>query len=465
MRVDFSGPIGYKGGMNIVILGAGQTGSYVATVLSEEGHNVLLIDRDAKTLERVSREIDLAVLQAEAPNWKLFEEVLDTKPDLFFAATGHDETNLVCCSIAKNLGCPKTICRVHTLDALHTSQLDLERLFFVDHFISPEILTAQDLLKVLVYSTDVAVEHFAHGTIQMRTVVVPDLWDKGGTAIRDLFLPEDLIIGLIRRKMDEGEQILIPHGKDHILPGDEITVIGESKAIQRLSELFHLQEKKVQSVVLVGGSTVAAHLAQFLSQQKVSVRIIESDADRCEALADLLPHATIIHRDGSDPKLLRSEQIQYADALISCTHYDGTNLLIAALAKEIGCPKAIGLIREARYAHLLEKLHVIPALSAQINVANRILSILHEETILSVSSLVHDLVKIVELKVGPTAKIVGVPLSDLSHLLPMGILIAVIVSQGKVMIGRGNRVFCPNDTVIALCHPEHIPHLQQLFHR
>ena len=105
---------------------------------------------------------------------------------------------------------------------------------------------------------------------------------------------------------------------------------------------------------------------------------------------------------------------------------------------------------------------VLPALSPRVNVANRILSILDEETTLSVASLSCDAAKIIEMRVAPNSKVVGIPISELD--LPKGMLIAVIERQGRVMIGRGNRVLCPEDIVIAICHPIQIPKLQQLFH-
>ncbi|HSX11045.1 MAG TPA: Trk system potassium transporter TrkA [Chlamydiales bacterium] len=448
--------------MNIVILGAGKTGSHVASILSEEEHNVILIDKDAAALERVGRESDVATIHAEAPSWKLFEDLIENKPDLFFAATGNDETNLVCCSIAKNIGFPKTIARIHTRDYLNHSRLDFGRLFFVDYFIGPEILAAQDLFKILMHTGDLAVEHFAHGAIQMRTIQIPDHWHKGDTPISKLMMPRELIAGLIRRKLAHGETILIPHGGDYILPGDQVTLVGEAKVMHRLHEIFASAEEKIASIIIVGGSSVTVHLAHFLCQQKIDVRIIEKEGARCEELAELLPNATIIHRDGRDPQLLRSERVQDADALVACTHHDETNLLIASLAKQIGCPRAIAQITDGRITPILEKVGVTPALSGRVNVANRILSILDEGTTLSVASLSCDAAKIVELKVSPSSKVVGIPLSDLD--LPKGLLIAVIESQGHVMIGRGSRILCPDDIVIAICHPIQIPQLQQLFH-
>jgi trk system potassium uptake protein TrkA len=450
--------------MNIVILGAGKTGAYVAKVLSEESHDVVLVDKDAKILEQTSRESDVATLHASAPCWKIFEDLTEKRPHLFFAATGDDETNLVSCAIAKNLGFPKTIARVKERDYLNHSRLDFGRLFFVDHFIGAEVLAAQDLFNVIVHAGDIAVEHFAHGAIQMRTMQIPNRWDGAGKPIRDLSLPDDLIVGLIRRKMDEGEKVIFPHGDDHILPGDEMTVVGESKVMHRLHEIFDCPEHKVRSVILVGGTPVATHLAHFLIQQRIAVRIIEIDEARCEHLAEVLPSATIINRDGRDPQLLRSERVQDADALVSCTHHDGANLLIASLAKQFGCPKPIALIGDPAYSQVLERAGVLPALSARVNVANRILSILHEETILSIASLSCDAAKIVELKVPPSSPLVGIPLSDLSGHLPKDLLIAVIESRGQVMIGKGNRILSPDDTMILICHSHQIPQIPHLFH-
>ncbi len=448
--------------MSVVILGAGKIGSHVAKTLSEGGRDVILIDREEKSLARAKRESDIGAIQADHLSWKLLEELSENKCHLFFAATGNDETNLVASSIAKNLGFEKTIVRVQSREYLNHSKLDFGRLFFADYFICPETLAAQDLCKLLIHSGDIAVEHFAHGAIQMRTIQIPDFWDKGGLPISDLTLPNDLIAGLIRRKAESGEIILIPHGEDHILPGDQLTVVGETRVMHHLHEIFHSPQSYIRSVVLVGGSALAIHLAYFLSQQKIHVRLIEKNPTHANELARLLPNVTIINRDGRDFQLLRSEQVELADAFVSCTHYDETNLLIASMAKELGCAKSIAQVTNTQIVPILEKIGVIAALSPRVAVANRILSILDEETTLSIKSLGCDTAKIVEFKILASSKVVGIPLSDLN--LPKGILIAVIESQGRVAIGKGNQVLCPDDIVIAICNPLQIPKLQGLFH-
>ncbi|MDE3045461.1 MAG: Trk system potassium transporter TrkA [Verrucomicrobiota bacterium] len=448
--------------MKIVILGAGETGSYVASYLQEE-HDVTLIDRDAKALEQVSREVDAATVLGSGTSWNFLDSLLDSKPDLFFAATGDDETNLIACSIAKNLGFPKTTARIKSREYLNCPRLDIPRLFYADHLIGAEMLSAQDLFKILIHSGDIAFEHFAHGSILMRTLQISEKWKRATIPLKDLSLPEGLIAGLIRRKTPDGDRILFPHGEDYILPGDELTVVGDTKIMLNLHELFHVPERRVKSVVLVGGSSIALHLAHFLLQQRVSVRIIEKNPIRCLALADQLPQATILNRDGKDPSLLSEEHIETADALVCCTGDDGVNFLICSLAKHLGCPKVVALTGDPAYVPLLEKAGVTPALSARLNIANRLLAILHENTILSVASLSNDAAKIVEIKVAGASKLLGIPLSKLSSQFPRDLLIAVIENHGRVLVGRGNSILCPDDTVIALCSPHRLEHLQHLF--
>lgn len=447
--------------MNIVILGAGKTGMFVASILSQAEHNVILIDQEGACLEKAEREMDLATVHSKAPHWKLFSDLMEQKPDLFFAATGSDETNLVSCAIAKKVGFPKTIARVKSVDYLHDTHMDFGKLFSVDHFIGAELLAAQDLFKVLVHSADIAVEHFAHGAVHMKTVCIPQGWSQKEIPIQDLKLPEHLIVALIHRKENEELQDIIPHGSDQIFPGDEVTFIGEAKVMNGLHEFFEMEEKKVRSVILVGGSSIAKHLAFFLLRQKTQIRIIENNPTRCNELADLLPQATIINRDGRDSSLLVAERIKDADALVACLEEEETNFLIASLSQKLGCKKSIALISDPLLVPLLEKLDVTAALSARANLTNKILSIVHEETILSITSLTHSENKIVEIKVAKDAKAAGIPLAKLH--LPKNLLIAVIERQGHVTIGKGSSLLAADDIVIVICRPEHIHQLQQLF--
>lgn len=454
--------------MNIIILGAGRLGAYVASILSKEEHNVTLIDQNQKVLDRIAGEIDVATIAGDASNWKLFEQLFENRPDFFIALTGSDEANLTACAMAKNLGYPKTICRIKELSYLDRSAIDFGRLFYVDHFISAEVLAANEILKTLLNPGDLFTENFAHGAIQMRTINITEKWDKSHIPLSKLDFPEELIICLIIRKGAEDipfaeDQVIFPHGSDTIMPGDQVTVVGSAAVMHNLHEVFPLPQKKLSSLTIAGGTQTAEHLIHLLSKIGVHVKIIEKDENRCEKLAGLFPSAIVINHDSTDLSFLMSEKVQDAEAFIACLHHDDENLLISSLAKEIGCEKVIALISDMDLSSILGKLDIAFAVSEKVNITNRLISIIHAQNIVSITSIANDHAKVVEIKVSPDSQLIGIPLADLSSYLPKDLLIAVIENKGRVMVGKGNRILSPNDTIILITSPKRIHELQQLF--
>ncbi len=445
--------------MNIVLIGAGSLGTTIASVLSQQEHNVVLVDKDLYQLNLVGRDLDVATIHGFASNWKLLDNLLENKPQLFLAMTGDDETNLTACAIAKNLGYPKTICRIKDLGYLTRSRIDFNRLFFVDHFIAPEILAAQDILKILISSSEEGVENFAHGAIQMKTIKIPENCDKTNTYIKDLSLPKELIIGAILRE----EKVLFPHGEDKLFPKDEVTFFGELASMAELCHFFKISKTKIKNVAIVGGSSIALHLCKILENQQTQVKIFEKNPLRCKFLADHLKTSVILHHDAKDFSFLLSEKIKDCDAVIICTRNDEMNIFLSMLAKKAEAKKVITLISDSNIHSSLREIGITPSVSEKVNITNRVLSIVHEDNILSIASLFDNRAKVIELTVSSHSKLVGIPLCDLKALIPKDLLIAVIENKGKVMIGKGGRILSPHDTVILISPPHHIQELQELF--
>lgn len=449
--------------MNIVILGAGTKGSYLAKILAKEQHDIFLIDKDSNQLKKIGEEADIATIPGHAANWKLLDKLLENQPSLFIALTGDDEANLVACTIAKNLGYPQTIARIKDLGFLSSSRLDFGRLFFVDHFLGVESITAHDLLKNIMNPEDLAIENFAHGSIQMRTIIIPSLWGKFDIPLSKLNLPDELVISLIRRKTDDGEEIIFPTGYDYIKPLDEITVVGETKIMYDLHSIFMSPEKEITSVVIAGGSAVALSLAKILARIKIKTKIIEKNFTRCKELAEALPKTMIINKDATDIIFLEGAEIKNADIFIACTSDDRINVLISLIAKQLGCKKILSLISDISLSPILRELEIHYTMSEKVNIANKVLSIIHAKKVISMSSLCENQATILEIKVSPDSTFVGIPLSDLKGRLPPKVIIAAIENKGSVMIGKGDRIVSPNDTLIIICSPEHVNELQELF--
>lgn len=457
--------------MNIVVIGAGEVGRYLASMLSKEEHNIILIDRDQSKLEAASQRTDIATRHGSGTDWQLLDDLFELSPDLLVAVTDNDETNLVACSIAKNLGYPKTIARVRDNRYLNRTRLDFGRMFDVDFFICPELLVAHDILKYMMSPGSLIVENFAHGAVQLRTLEVPEKWRKQHRTLSELEIPSGVIIGLVERETNQKEkglplgqkQVIFPHGKDHLLPGDEVTFIGEADAIANIHHFFGISSKAVRSVAIIGGSTAAFNLAKLLEERDVTTLIIEKKYQRCCELADQLPNTTIVHHDGTDADFLRAERIEKCDVFVACTNNDEVNLMAAMLAKEIGCEKTVVMLANASYGPLATQQGINFTVSPRISAANHILSQVLSGTVRSLVSLYDNQAEIMEVNVSVDSSIVGIPLAELGPLLPSDFLIAMIQNRGRIMIANGNRIVSSGDTVIVITAPKHVPELETIF--
>lgn len=449
--------------MNIVILGAGSIGSYLATTLSQENHNVILIDHDPKAIERLDPSADIATRVGSGTDWKLLEEIKEFSPDFFIAMSSDDETNLVACAIAKSLGYPNTAARIRQNLFLDGGRVDFGRLFSVDHIVGTEVILAKDIFKCIINPGNLAVENFAQGGVQMRTLVIPEEFGEKGKPLAQIQLRDNFLVGLIKRKLSgDNPSIIFPKGQDLLLAGDEVTFIGETKEMQQLSQIFGLPKKNIESVVLVGGSGVAIHLAQLLEQHKIKVKFIEQDEQKCYSLARLFPSATILNHDATDLNFLLEEKIFKADAFVACTQSHETNILVSLLGKQVGCQEVIALVSDESAVPLLRSFQISYALSEKTSIARRIQVILHKDTFISLASLYNSQANIMEVKIPQGSKLAGEAIADLKNSLPENLLIAMIENENGITIPKGSTVLHPGDKAIVICGPESVHLMEKL---
>jgi trk system potassium uptake protein len=457
--------------MNIVILGAGRIGQFVARSLSQDGHNVTLVDTSRERLDEASQKMDVATRRGEATDYALLKELIRECPDLLLALTDNDEVNLVASTLARSLNTMQTgasrhlriIARLHNTHYLNYESFDIASLFHIDHIVIPDLLVASQILTVAL-NYGLYSESFFHGGALLRTVTLPQNWKYAGKTLAELRTIDNRLIAIIIRRKEQGHDTLIfPHGHDTLLAGDEVTFVGDSHLVVELKELLGQDAELPESCLIFGGDLTGVHLAEEIAKKGLRVRIADPEKSRCLEIARALSSVRVLHATGSDWDFFKSEKITQADVFIACTSSEERNLQLSLFAKELGCKKVISTFSEEETSHLAEKLGIYHIVSPRIVTCDRILTLARQEKLTSVLSLYDERAEILAVKVSERSPLIGIPLASLGPRLPSEILIAVIYSRGKLNIASGSDILSAKDEAIVVCHPKHRKYLEEIF--
>ncbi len=136
--------------MNIIIVGAGEVGTHLATMLAKEYHDVTVIDPDPEMLSHVTAVSDVITLEGSAASISILKEANVKKADLFIAVAHSEETNIVSATLAKRLGAKKVIARIDRYEYLQPNNKEIFLNMGIDSLIYPERLAAREVITLLV---------------------------------------------------------------------------------------------------------------------------------------------------------------------------------------------------------------------------------------------------------------------------------------------------------------------------
>ncbi len=444
--------------MNVFIMGAGQVGAHLARVMAEEGHGVTLIESDPRRVEDVDFHLDVRVVAGSGTSSTLLKELEIANADLFVATSGHDEANLVAASLAKKLGAKKTVARVGQY-AYFQEALELAASFHVDRILSPQELTARQAITYLEHPGMVMLDNFAGGLIQAFSFHLDEASHLRGP-IAGLKLPEHTLVGLVRR----GAETIIPRGDDSLEPGDQVTFIGKAHKGQVFEELVNKKLDRLHTVTIAGASSVGLFIAQKLGKYRFTVKLVERDRERCEEAARLLERAEVIHSDVTSIDAMKEERLDASSVFISATDKDDRNILSALLAKELGVPHCLAVVRQPDFSVLISRLGVNHALIPRVIFAAHLLEMTRElGNAESRTALEEEQAEILEFIAREGHPATERPLASAGF--PRGSLVAAIARKGKVFIAGGADRIEPKDRVIVIAKRSVAADVHRMFAR
>lgn len=383
--------------MKVMIVGAGKLGYKLAESMVLEDIDVTVIDYNPKVIDFVNEHLDVLTVLGNGIDINILRELNINQYNLLVASTDSDETNTLICSLAKKLGCERTIARIRNPE--YMEQLDFIKVELgIDHIVNPDLATAQAIEKYLLKNYSFYSGEFASGKVQMIDFNIEHMEEFVGKKLMELEDFDRLLITAISRDGD----IIIPDGSTELLANDIIHVIGKSEDISNLNNRFtqDITRKGIERVMILGGSNIGFYLAEKLSRANISVTLIEKDKERCQELSEILNNALIIHGDGTDIHLLEEERLNSMDAFVGVTGYDEENLLMALMAKQSGVPKTISKLSRQNYTKIIDRLGIDAALNPIVITASNILKFIRGGKIVSVSLLIGGDGEVTEIIVG-----------------------------------------------------------------
>jgi trk system potassium uptake protein TrkA len=432
--------------MSIIIIGAGEVGYNVARRLSREREDIVVIDKDEEKITRVSETLDVNAIQGSGSSMTVLRKAGIEKAEIVVAATDSDEVNMVSCLVAGVQAIvPIKIARIRDSEYASNIRILGEDRLDIDLVINTDQEMVSSIMRVLETPGALDVVDFANERIRMASVLIKEGNNTIGKKMMDLkTLYPDLrvIIAAIYRE----NKLNVPSGKDKIMEGDLLFIIGEPSTISAiLAPLNCYHNSVLKRVMIFGGDKVGLTLAKTLEKKGVHTKIIEPDEERCEFLAAELDKTMVLKGDFTSHELLEEENIREMDAFVAVTPDEEKNILIALLAKRMGARRVVVSINRSAYLPLVYHIGVDVAISSSLIAVDKILQHIRRGKIANVASLLEDQAEVIEIEALETSDLVNKPLKDLR--MPKGVLVGAIFRGEEVLIPNGETVVHPGDKV------------------
>lgn len=444
--------------MRVVVIGAGKLGFSVAELLSKEDFEVILIDREESRLEAARNTLDVLTVAANGASPITMDDPDIHAADILIAVTASDEVNMVACILAKKHGVTHTVARIRDMQFISEAREYLKKNFDIDLMLNPELITANEIRRILMTPAALDVEDFASGKVRLFETKVALHSPLANVPLKDLEMPKGILAGMISRD----HRMIIPHGDDCLLPGDNAYFIGDTKGIERFSRNFVQRDaRKLRRAMVIGAGRTGRFLAPMLEAEGVSVKVIEQNPERCRLVAEKLKEGLAICGDATDMDLLTEEGVADADVVVCITEDDKLNLMLALLAKHLGARKTVVRVARSEYVDLMEKVGVDIVLSARLLSAAEALAFCRRGGVVSVALLEGAKAEAVEVIVQEGAQVANVPLMRAN--LPRECLVCAYVRDGEAKIPDGTAVLMPGDRAILFIQTKYTQAVMKCF--
>ena len=436
-------------GLKIIIVGCGKVGSTLVDQLVAEGHDITVIDTNISKIAELTNLYDIMGVEGNGASYSVQMEAGIESTDLLIAVTGSDELNLLCCTIAKQVGNCAAIARVRTPDYSKEIGYLREKLGLA-MIINPELEAAKEIARILYLPTALEVSPFAHGQAELIQFKIPKGNILDGITLAQLSskVPNKVLICAIER---DGN-VTIPSGISEMKAGDVISLVAQRATVKNFMQNISVKTSKVKSTMIIGGGKATYYLASQLLHMGINVKIIERNRKRCEELSVLLPKAIIINGDGTDTELLKEEGIDMVESFVPLTGMDEENIMLTLHARQLSNTKVITKINRLAFKNVITELDLGSVIYPRLITSEAIIAYVRarrasiDSNIETLYHLFDGRVEAIEFSIDESSKVTDIPLMNLT--LKDQVLVAFINRNGNIILPSGQDSIQVGDTVM-----------------
>lgn len=442
--------------MKIVICGAGEVGSHLARLLSNEAQDIYIYDLDESRLAALD-SLNLLTFVGKPTSFETMRKIGMNNCDLFIAVTPYETTNIIACSMAKSLGAKKTVARIDDYESILKENKSYYNNIGVDDLIYPEYLAAKEMLIAMRHSWVRSWFEMFNGELIVVGVKVRRNAKIVGLKLKDCANVSDFMhISAIKRKHDT----IIPRGNDAIEANDILYIATKIEFLNNVIDVCGKQQVDIHKVMIMGGSRIASQLVR-LSAGKYSFKIIEINKKRSVDLAYKNPGCRIVNGDGRDNDILHEEHLDEYDAFIALTGSSETNILGCLTAKEYGVKKTIAEVEDIQFIAEAEGLNIDTVVNKKLLASSRIFQNLLDNDDKNAKCMALADAEVTEMVVKENAKIGRAAIKDLK--LPKEMTIAGLVRDGVGYLVQGGTRLQQGDHVVVFSLSGAVHKVEQWF--
>ncbi len=451
--------------MKIIISGAGEVGSHLAKMLSNEANDITVIDSDQGRLEALASNTDVITVEGNPSAIRTLSEAGAAEADLFIAVNPSDsqDVNIVSAILAKKLGSKKVTARINNEEYLTYENKYLFTEMGIDLMFYPEKIAAGEIIDLLKRTAAADSLDFARGKLQIAVFKLEE---------------ESPLIGMNMAEFstvaaEEGQKfrvVAISRNDETIIPKfdtkfkyhDLVFIISKREGMDMLMKYIGKRNIEVNNLMILGGSPIGEMVAKQLSRQMESIKLIEMNKEKCIDLSEKLPgNVIVVNGDGRNSDMLQEESIREYDAFVAVTNNSETNILACVAAKRLGVARTIAEVENLEYIRLAESMGVDAVINKKLITAGRIFKFTLSNKVRFIKYMSGTKAEVLEIIVSPDTAITKKALKDMDF--PRNAIIGGVIRGNESFIAVGDTQIQAYDRVAVFALPEAVKEVDRFF--